>query len=110
MQTELVIIRGPNVMLEPGNTETHELIDALREINGSLLLASHRAGTYSARVLDLFAHHVASLDQLTAVLDEFAIWSGQHGWGEECALLLDFSDSLRAALDRADAHNQEGDD
>jgi hypothetical protein len=106
---DLVVMRGENVLLEFASTEAHELIDALREINGSLLLASRRAGTYSARVLDLFAHHVASLDQLTAVLDEFAIWSGQHGWGEECALLLDFSDSFRAALDRADAHNQEGD-
>ena len=34
---------------------------------------------------------------------------GGHGYPEACALQLDASDSLRAALDRADAHNREGD-
>ena len=58
------------------------------------------------RTLDLLARHVSDVDELWRALDEHAIWAGGHGYPEACALLLDASDSLRAALDRADAHDR----
>jgi hypothetical protein len=103
---ELVVIRGPNVLFEPrGAVEAAELIEALREILGSYAIASPPAGRYLMRTLDLFARHVSDPDELWRALDEHAVWAGGHGFGEACALLLDASDSIRAALDRIDATN-----
>jgi hypothetical protein len=89
--------------------EATALAEALAEIIGSWTTATPSAGRYLIRTLDLLARHVNDCDELHAALDAHAAWAGGHGFPEECALLLDASDSIRAALDRLDAaHESEG--
>ena len=111
---DLVVQRGPHIVLSLIDAENEdaalELADAMREIMGAWVAATPDAGRYAMRSFDLFARHTTGALHLAEELDAFAIWSGQRGRAEACALLLDFSDAIRAALSRIqDHHHEEGD-
>jgi hypothetical protein len=106
MESQLVVARGDNVLLKAQDPlEAEVLTQALQEILGSWTMASPTAGRYLMRVVDLLARHVHDLDDLSAALDEHAIWAAQHNFAEAAALLLEASDSIRSAGDRIFAAN-----
>jgi hypothetical protein len=110
---QLVAARGPNRLLQPRSIPEAEAVhDALSEILGSWTMASPTAGHVLLRTLDDVARRHDDLDDIARALDVAAIHCGQHDEPEACDLLLQASDSIRAALDRItttnDTYDREG--
>ena len=97
---QLVATRGPHRLLKPRTeVEAEAFAEALHEILGSWVCASPSAGWLLLRVVDDVARRHDDLDLLAADLDAHAVALGQRGEGEACELLLEASDSVRAAAD-----------